>query len=84
MCREEKYLLILIVPHIRLRDATIGDSGRDTSRKIPIRIENNPTIAPMVLYPKKLNATDTTPIIKPHNNKNETNSANVAIKTSKT
>lgn len=70
---------MLTSPSRRLGDATSGDSGRDTSRKIPKRIEKNPNIAPVVLYPKKLNATDNSPISKLANNINDTNSANEAI-----
>lgn len=75
---------MLTNPSRRLGDATSGDSGRDTSRKIPIRTEKNPTTAPVVLYPKKLNATDSSPISKLANNMNDTSSANVAINYSKT
>lgn len=84
MCRKEKYLLILTNPQTRLGDATTGDTGRDDSRKIPIITEKNPTIAPVVLYPKKLKDTDSIPISKLANSMNDTSSANVAIKTIKT
>lgn len=58
---------------------TTGDNGRDIKRKRPIRTEKNPNIAPMILFPKKLNATDSSPMSKLANNMNDTNNANVAI-----
>lgn len=66
---------MLINPHIRFGADTNGENGREIKKKSPIKHENNPKIAPMVLYSKKLNDTDRIAINKDSNRKKDTNRA---------